>query len=151
MVFPGEPTGNIGDLATLLTWNATDKADDFEMNHNNVIYNWQRNRNPFVDYPLLADFVFGSRVGETWYSSLSNDDFGSTWKVSVYPNPAKDVISISGLKEIATVEIYSISGMKMFEGEYTPDAQLNLNLSSGIYMVKVTEANKAIVKKLIVR
>lgn len=149
--FPGEPTGNIGDLATLLTWNTTDTADDYEMNHNNVIYNWQRNRNPFVDYPLLAEFVFGSRVGETWYSSLSNDDFASDWNIKIYPNPAKDIITISGLKQIAAIEVYSISGMKMYEDEYTPDSQLNLNLASGVYMLKITEDNKSTVKKLIVK
>ena len=148
--FPAEPTGNIGDLATLLTWNATDRADDYEMNHNNVIYNWQRNRNPFVDYPLLADFVFGSRTNEIWYSSLSNDDFVSNAAIRLYPNPAKEYIVIGGLKQMANVEVYSVSGMKMYQGEYTPESQLNLNLATGIYMVKISEGNKSAVKKLIV-
>ena len=33
------PSGNqIGDLATLLSWNVSDARDDFEMNRNNYIY-----------------------------------------------------------------------------------------------------------------
>jgi hypothetical protein len=58
------PTGQIGDLATLLAWNTLDPADDFEMNRNNVIYNWQMNRNPFIDYhhqPYL-DLIYSCLV-----------------------------------------------------------------------------------------
>jgi endonuclease I len=40
-----------------LTWNTADASDDFEMNRNNEVYNWQMNRNPFIDYPMLADYI----------------------------------------------------------------------------------------------
>ena len=62
--------GQIGDLATLLTWNTTDPRDDFEMNRNNYIYTWQMNRNPFIDYPNLADYIFGANFGQQWFSTL---------------------------------------------------------------------------------
>lgn len=149
--FPGEATGNIGDLATLLNWNTIDRSDDFEMNHNNIIYNWQRNRNPFVDYPLLADYVFGSHFGDPWFSTLSNDDVDQDLSIRVYPNPAKDFITIRGLKQFADIEIYTISGIKVYKGNYIPESQLNLNLASGIYMIKVTEENKSVIKKLIIK
>ncbi|HEY0091483.1 MAG TPA: endonuclease, partial [Flavobacterium sp.] len=46
----GNPADTImyqmGDLASLLSWNSSDPADDFEMHRNNVIYTWQINRNP---------------------------------------------------------------------------------------------------------
>ncbi len=62
--------GQLGDLASLLTWNTQDPSDDFEMNRNNYIYTWQVNRNPFIDYPDLANYIWGTRVGQTWYSNL---------------------------------------------------------------------------------
>ena len=95
------PDGFIGDLATLLIWNNTDRSDDFEMNHNNVVYEWQRNRNPFVDYPELANYIWGSNIGQPWSSTLSKKDFGDTLNISVYPNPASDYIIISGLSNDA--------------------------------------------------
>lgn len=56
---PADSTvGQLGDLATLLTWNMQDPADDFEMNRNNYIYTWQVNRNPFIDYPQLANYIW---------------------------------------------------------------------------------------------
>ena len=42
--FPDGMVGQFGDLATLLDWHRNDPPDDFEMNRNNVVYNWQFNR-----------------------------------------------------------------------------------------------------------
>lgn len=41
--------GEFGDIETLLDWHRNDPPDDFEMNRNNIVYNWQFNRNPFLD------------------------------------------------------------------------------------------------------
>ncbi len=144
------PTGYIGDLATLLVWNKTDKSDDFEMNHNNVVYNWQQNRNPFVDYPLLADYVFGEKYGEVWNAALSTNDFTSL-DVIMYPNPASEYVVISGLNQDAKVEIYSITGSKVYTGNYEMNSRLNFNLSAGVYMMKINSEDKSTTKKLIVR
>lgn len=51
--------GEAGDLATLLEWNKLDPVDDYEIKRNNLIYyNYQGNRNPFIDYPEWADIAF---------------------------------------------------------------------------------------------
>ncbi len=42
------------DLDILLKWHELDPVDDFERNRNNVIHNYQNNRNPFIDHPELA-------------------------------------------------------------------------------------------------
>lgn len=146
-----EHTGKIGDLATLLNWNTLDTSDDFEMNRNNIIYNWQQNRNPFIDHPDLADHIWGTKVGIPWSPTLSNQSFSDVLDIKMYPNPANDYISFSGLNQVAKVEIVSITGVKIFEGDYEPESRLSLDLASGIYVVKVTEDNKSCVKKLIVR
>jgi len=65
--FP-ETVGQMGDLKTLLEWNKIDPSDDFEMNRNNVIYNWQKNRNPFIDHPELVDYIWGDKYGEIWFN-----------------------------------------------------------------------------------
>lgn len=145
------PDGFIGDLATLLTWNTADTSDDFEMNRNNYIYTWQVNRNPFIDYPNLADYIWGAHAGEPWFSSLSNQEFDASYPIIMYPNPAKDYLLIKGITQEAKVEISSISGMKVYEGNYRNNDQLHLNFASGMYLVKVTENNKSAVKKLIVK
>jgi hypothetical protein len=64
--FPEGQVGKFGDLATLLNWHKNDPPDDFEMNRNNVVYSWQNNRNPFIDMPDLAEYLWGNKKGETW-------------------------------------------------------------------------------------
>lgn len=142
--------GQLGDLALLLQWNVTDRSDDFEMNRNNYIYTWQVNRNPFIDYPNLADYIWGTKVGQPWSSALSNKTFSDS-DVVLYPNPAKGYFMISGIEEQSSLEIFSLSGARLYHTSFSGEARIDLNLASGIYMTKITSENKTIVRKLIIQ
>ena len=144
------PSGFIGDLATLLNWNIIDRSDDFEMNHNNIVYNWQRNRNPFVDYPNLANYIWGSNVGQPWFSTLSTKQFDDA-SFAIYPNPANNSISISGIDNSAEIEIFSTTGIQVYQGKYAKDTLLTFNFASGIYFVKIKTDDKIAIKKLIIK
>lgn len=141
--------GQIGDLTTLLAWNQSDPRDDFEMNRNNYIYTWQVNRNPFIDYPQLVNYVFGANYGQIWFAALANSDFDVS-KVVVYPNPAKDHFTVSGIVNETTIELYSVLGQKVYEQDFTGETTLNFNLSSGIYMAKITSDSRTITKKIVI-
>jgi len=144
------PSGNIGDLATLLTWNNTDPTDDFEMNRNNYIYTWQMNRNPFIDYPLLADYIFGTNFGQPWSSTLSTENPIEN-RVVVYPNPTTEYLIVSGLEGNSKVEIYTITGQLVQSEYFKSETKLNLELNAGIYLVRVTNGNQTTTKKIIVK
>ena len=144
------PSGNIGDLATLLSWNVSDPRDDYEMNRNNYVQTWQHNRNPFIDYPLLADYIFGSQYGQPWFSALASASFEVS-EVKVFPNPAAEHIFITGLRGTSKVEIFSISGAKVFEKTIDEDLMIPIDFVSGMYFVKISHDDKQIVKKIIVK
>ncbi len=146
---PDTTIGQLGDLASLLVWNHTDPKDDFELNRNNYIYTWQMNRNPFIDYPDLVDYVFGANVGQAWFAPLSTTDFDAA-KVSIYPNPAKDTIAIYGIAADAKIEVFSTLGQKVFEQNFTGEASINLELASGIYLAKITSDFKVVTKKIVI-
>jgi len=146
---PDTTVGQLGDLASLLTWNTLDPKDDFEMNRNNYIYTWQVNRNPFIDYPNLADYIWGSNVGQPWFSSLSNTNFDEKGMV-VYPNPSKGEITISGLDSEYSVEIYNNLGSKIYESKFIGINKIQTNWGSGIYFAKITSDFKTVVKKILV-
>ena len=143
-------SGNIGDLATLLAWNVSDARDDFEMNRNNYVQTWQHNRNPFIDYPLLADYIFGANYGQPWFAALSSPSFEVS-EVKVYPNPATEHIFISGLLGTSKVEIFTISGAKVFEKSINEDQMIPIDFEAGMYFVKISNGDKQIVKKIIVK
>jgi len=48
----------MGYLDELISWNSADPVDDFELNRLEVIYSYQLNRNPFVDYPHFVELIW---------------------------------------------------------------------------------------------
>ncbi len=65
------PLPEHGKLSTLLEWNLQDPPDEFERNRNNVIFSWQKNRNPFIDHPEFAELIWGDQI----LTTISFDDF----------------------------------------------------------------------------
>ncbi|MCF6342477.1 MAG: endonuclease, partial [Bacteroidales bacterium] len=53
------PYAQHGKLSTLLQWNLQDPPDEFERNRNDVIFSFQKNRNPFIDDPEFAELIWG--------------------------------------------------------------------------------------------
>ena len=53
----------------LLQWHTEDPVSQKEIDRNETIYRIQANRNPFIDYPELAEYLWGSRKGQIWNPS----------------------------------------------------------------------------------
>jgi len=51
----------------LLKWHREDKVSQKEIDRNNVVYGYQNNRNPFIDFPELAEYLWGNKVGEVFH------------------------------------------------------------------------------------
>lgn len=148
--YPDGMVGQFGDLDTLLEWHRNDPPDDFEMNRNNVVYNWQFNRNPFVDQPDLIEYIWGDMIGETWDQSLSIPDI-RLMEVSIFPNPAKNKIYVTGLEEKASISILTIEGKVLETKTLQPNMPVfDFNLARGMYLVMIQSDNKLLTKKLIV-
>lgn len=50
----------------LMKWHREDPVSEKEINRNEVVYRWQGNRNPFIDHPELAEYVWGTKKNEGW-------------------------------------------------------------------------------------
>ena len=53
----------------LLKWHRLDPVSDKEINRNNYICAWQGNRNPFIDHPELAEYIWGDKKDQSWQGS----------------------------------------------------------------------------------
>lgn len=51
-----------GKLNALLVWHGQDPPDDFERQRHELIFKYQNNRNPFIDYPEYAWLIWGYSV-----------------------------------------------------------------------------------------
>ena len=64
-------TGSFGltkyGVALLMKWHRQDPVSKKEIDRNNGIQQTQGNRNPFIDYPYLAEYIWGEKAGETLY------------------------------------------------------------------------------------
>lgn len=47
-----------------LKWHRNDPVSQKEIDRNQAVYGIQNNRNPFIDYPELVEYIWGSKVGQ---------------------------------------------------------------------------------------
>ena len=63
------PENNYGltpyGVAMLIKWHRQDPVSQKEVDRNNGIQLTQGNRNPFIDYPYLAEYIWGERSGQS--------------------------------------------------------------------------------------
>ncbi len=141
-------TGQMGVLSTLLSWHRNDPPDDYEMNRNNVIYTWQVNRNPFIDLPDLAEFIYGTSAGQPFTLSSETKDLSA---ITLYPNPSSGIIKFSGLQDEAIVEILDLSGKIIKEFEVKNNVPCPTDLSAGIYLIRLKENQASKTFKLVIK
>ncbi|MDG1227627.1 MAG: T9SS type A sorting domain-containing protein [Polaribacter sp.] len=68
--------------------------------------------------------------------------------ISIYPNPVVDKLFIQGLSDASKVFIYNILGKLVISKITSKEIDAD-NLQSGIYIVKIVDEQKEIVKKFI--
>lgn len=62
----------------LLQWSRQDPVDDIEKERNEAVYGIQGNRNPFVDYPNLAEYIWGDSIAYAFSVDESSQGGGVT-------------------------------------------------------------------------
>ena len=51
-------------VSLFLKWHRQDPVSQKELDRNEAIYAAQKNRNPFIDYPCLAEYIWGDKQGQ---------------------------------------------------------------------------------------
>jgi endonuclease I len=68
-----------GNLDTLLRWHQIDPVNDWERDRNDAIYyQYQGNRNPFIDHPEYVDLIWGTEPA-AHVSEFSANDITLSW------------------------------------------------------------------------
>lgn len=80
---------------------------------------------------------------------LGVKESGTSAKPEIYPNPADDILNISGISEAADFEIYNAIGQKVGQGKLS-DHKVDLHhLSKGIYFIQLKDKENKIQLKFI--
>lgn len=80
-------------LSFLLDWHRNDPVSEKEIDRNQGVYGEQNNRNPFIDYPDLVEYIWGDLKGQTvdlsqmtptcdGGSGVPKTKYGVTWTVN---------------------------------------------------------------------
>jgi len=93
----------------LMEWHRLDPVSEKETTRNCYAHSWQGNRNPYIDHPELAEYIWGNKQGEVWTGDgtvvttpmLTQPSDGSTINLGTI---AFDGTSVS--KEITVKGIY---------------------------------------------
>ena len=121
-------------IQLLLQWHHDDTVSQKEIDRNNAVYAIQGNRNPFIDYPVFADCVWGT----TDCTPLDiNDIFLQS--VQIFPNPANNILEVKfpdafQAKNIQ-FEVYNSFGQKLFT---TTEQSIHIQeLPKGFYALRI--------------
>lgn len=133
-------------LSLLLEWHKTDPPGEREKNRNNVAFEFQGNRNPFVDHPDFADRIWNPET------RINNREDDLTF--SIFPNPSSgEKINISSSRPVDNIYLLTVSGevLKTFS---FPGGQTQIEieeLNPGFYIVHIYLKSEQYIHKLIVR
>jgi len=118
-----------GLVGTPLNGNWTIRITDNIVNDNGYIFSW------------TLDFDY------TNFPTLGVDDQNQL-DISIYPNPVIDKLFIQGLSNPTKISVYDILGKLVLSK--TTSSEINVdNLQSGIYILKIVDNQKEIVRKFI--
>jgi hypothetical protein len=74
--------------------------------------------------------------------TLGVEESGKSVKPEIYPNPASDVLNISGISEATDYEIYNEPGQKTGEGKIY-DHKIDVHhLTKGVYFIQLKDNEK---------
>lgn len=129
----------------LLQWHRQDPVSQKEIMRNNAIYQIQGNRNPFIDYPVFVERIWGDPTTNTPQAS-------TTTKPRVFPNPANDLLHYQLTQTGGNLHIYNLAGQQMLSVQLDQlQNTISLNmLQAGMYILHFEQPHDHSVLKLVV-
>jgi hypothetical protein len=128
------------------------------------VRSWVAQNTEFIDtdvrteaiYQYTTKALYGSRPDTTTsgnnvvYNSLSAGNMGGQL-ISIYPNPAHDMLFVSGLKTNTSLSILNVEGKTMLRQNWNEGEGISIKgLSNGIYFLNWKDGNQIRSMKFIV-
>ena len=132
-------------LTMLMRWSKQDPIDQREIDRNNAVWNVQGNRNPFVDYPGLEDYVWGDKKTEAF--SYDHYDGGNTPDVTTVSQPVFSPEEGSYTNQVVVSMTSATEGATIYYTTNNANATVQSNVYEGPITLTETTTLKAIAVK----
>jgi len=133
----------------LLKWHRQDPVSEKERARNNAVEAHQKNRNPFIDYPMLAEHLWGNKKGVPW--SFTSGVDALKIEFSIGPNPVQNKLNIRTDEHDMTCSIFDLNGRLLMEKSLPGTAELAVDmLENGMYLIKLTKGERNSIQKFII-
>ncbi|MBO5960542.1 MAG: endonuclease [Paludibacteraceae bacterium] len=122
-----------------LKWHRQDPVSQKEIDRNDAVYSFQQNRNPFIDHPELAEYIWGSKMGQVWNGGTALNDNALLEGVVINTIEQKGTLHIH-TEETALINytIYSMTGRMMQQGTIQgSDNYITIPFPQGIYILQL--------------
>ena len=106
---------------------------------------------PFIEFCLTAFNKYGSNTicDTTCYMTWEGIPVLPPNSISIYPNPANDILFIKTDGFYAeTITMYSVNGQKISESKFAPQIDIS-QLSSGVYFIEVRGEGNVVRKRFV--
>lgn len=146
------PVFNAYGSNLIMKWSRKDPVSSKEIARNNAVFMLQGNRNPFIDHPEMAEFLWGKYVDEIWIENSRLPE--ELVPFALKQNPVDNFLSIQiNYPDQCSYLLKNVGGITLKKGKFSVSGTLNVsNLDNGIYFIEIFTANKKrIVEKFIVQ
>nr|WP_319398487.1 endonuclease [uncultured Carboxylicivirga sp.] len=123
-----------GIKSVLLRWNEEDPVDDFERHHNDVVYSYQHNRNPFVDHPEFVAQIWGNATAVN--TITDNADY--TFSINA------SGIHLMSDNPFSKVDVYNITGQKVTTHQEANVSETDININGHGLFILVIDDNQTL-------
>lgn len=151
VIFDGSRNKAISDefLSTLITWHVQDPVSQRELDINNLIYEYQGNRNPYIDHPEYVDQIWGLNLGSNEFDYQDRPD------INVYTTATQSAIVeiLNGSKKVEQILVYSLNGQLV----QTSNNINHLNKmevrfqNKGVYIIKIVGQGLEVNRKVVIK
>lgn len=132
-----------------LKWSRQDPVSQKEITRNNAIYAFQHNRNPFIDYPMLAEHIWGTKKGSPWSLTSGIDELKIDFSIS--PNPVKNDLTVKSDEPNLSYTIFDLNGQNLKSERLIASQVVSVDqFKNGMYLLQLQSGSRKSIQKFII-
>ena len=143
------PSLSSWSIQLFLKWHRQDPVSQKEITRNNVIFEYQENRNAFIDHPILAEYIWGTLIGTPW--NITSVTSPAEMLARIHYNSSERSMRVAADLGALSYEVVSVSGQRMLSGEMLGGDEVSVaSLPPGVYFFRIASKNVKVAVKFLI-